>query len=501
MIPFAAAISLLAQIPAPPIRVTTQMVEVDVVVRDKNGPVAGLKQEDFVLRDRGRPQKIAVFRTNSSRVDRAAAIPLAAGEFSNRPYGDAEVSQRAIVVVWDHLNTEFEDAASGRAQVLKALEQIQPGDRVGLYTLDSDLHMIQDFTSDSALLVEALRKYREAFLPHSLDAIGSRMKSTGDQVASAGEGVTVPMFAGMSALTAMENYHAIGNSADYRARRTMLAVQAIAKHLAGAPGRKSVIWIAGQFPAAAGSLAYSGITVYPVDLTGVLGPLSLRRDTRPLPERTLMERTIARQSGGIAFVDNDVRGAIDQAMKDSEVSYTLGFYPDRTPDPMNALKVAVTRKGLDVGYRSAYSGIAKSDSARGTAVGDALASPLDATQISLLIHLARQGGGWSFALDLDPADVVLENRNGRRKGGLDIALRQFTLDGLALSTTMTKTDLEFDEPQYRVFVNSKHSLSLAIPDPPSSLVSIRLVVADRVSGRIGSLTIPIIRPASPADRR
>lgn len=490
--PFAAAISLLAQIPAPPIRVTTQMVEVDVVVRDKNGPVAGLTREDFVLRDRGRPQKIAVFRTNSSRVDRARAIPLAPGEFSNRPYGDADISERAIVIVWDHLNTEFEDAASGRAQVLKALEQIQPGDRVGLYTLDSELHMIQDFTSDSALLVEALRKYREALLPHSLDTIGSRMKATGEVYSPTPDG-TVPMGAGMSFLTLMENVHSIGASADYRARRTMLAVQAIAKHLAGVPGRKSVIWIAGQFPPAAGALAYSGITVYPVDLTGVLGPMSLRRDTRPLPERTLMERTIARQSGGIAFVDNDVRGAIDQAMKDSEVSYTLGFYPDRTPDPMNALKVEVTRKALDVGYRSAYSGIAKSDSARRTAVGDALASPLDATQISLLVHLAGQGGGWSLALELDPADIALENRNGKQKGGLDIALRQFTVDGLALSTTVTKADLEFDEPQYRAFMNNKHPLSLALPDPPSGLVSIRLVVADRVSGRIGSLTIPIPR--------
>jgi VWFA-related protein len=294
VIPFAAAISLLAQIPAPPIRVMTQMVEVNVVVRDKNGPVAGLKQEDFVLRDRGRPQTIAVFRSNSSRVDRAAAIPLARGEFTNRRYGDADVSERAIVIVWDHLNTEFEDAASGRAQVLKALGQIEPGDRVGLYTLDSELHMVQDFTSDSALLVEALRKYREGFLPSSLDSIGSRIASTGDSVSSAAERDVVPMDAGMGHLVAMENAHAIARSADDRARRSMQAIDAIAKHLAGAPGRKSVIWIAGYFPPVAGRLAYAGISVYPVDLMGVLTPASLRRDTRPLPERTLVERTIAR---------------------------------------------------------------------------------------------------------------------------------------------------------------------------------------------------------------
>jgi hypothetical protein len=219
----------------------------------------------------------------------------------------------------------------------------------------------------------------------------------------------------------------------------------------------------------------------------------MRRDTRQLPERTLMERTIARQSGGMAFVDNDVRGAIDQAIKDSEVSYTLGFYPDRTPDAMNSLKIEVARKGLDLGYRNAYSGIARPDSKHGTLVGDALASALDATQISLRVHLTKRGEGWSLALDLDPADIALENRNGRRKGGLDIALRQFAVDGLALSTTVTKADLDFDEPQYRAFVNDKHPLSLAIPEPPPGLVSIRLVVADRVSGRVGSLTIPIAR--------
>ena len=40
----------------------------------------------------------------------------------------------------------------------------------------------------------------------------------------------------------------------------MIAVRAIANHLASVPGRKSVIWFAGMFPGAAAALAYSGIT-------------------------------------------------------------------------------------------------------------------------------------------------------------------------------------------------------------------------------------------------
>ena len=382
----------------------------------------------------------------------------------------------------DHLNTDFEDSASGRKQVLKALGQIQTGDRVGLYALDADLQVIQDFTGDSALLVEALRKYRESILPHSLDTVGSRMPSTGESNGPTSDGL-IPMLSGMSNLTLMADMYSVGASAAYRATRTMIAVRAIANHLASVPGRKSVIWIAGMFPGAAAALAYSGITVYPVDLTGVIPPNALRRDTRPLPERTLFERTVARNSGGIAFVDNDVRGAIDQAIKDSEVSYTLGFYPDRTPDKMNPLKIEVKRRGLEAGYSNAYSGISKSD--RGAGIENALSSPLDATQATH-VRLRRQGEGDAF-LEVDPAEITLPNR----KGGLDIGLCQISAQGWCWRPPEARTIWKFDDARYRAFLNTKHILSVALPNPTPGLATLRLVVGDRESGRIGSITVPV----------
>jgi VWFA-related protein len=451
-----------AQLPQP-IRVTTQMVEVNVVVRDKNGPVAGLQQDDFIVRDRGRVQKIAVFRANSSRIEHATV--LAPGEFTN-----VEASQNAVVVVWDHLNTDFGDAAVARAKVLKALGQIQTNDRVCLYALDSELRVIQDFTSDSSMLVEALRRYREEKLARPLDIPLLPISDAGDPR------VAEMYMAINAAVTA--------KSEAYRGERTAAAVRAIANHLAGVPGRRSVIWIASEIPGAAAGLANAGIAVYPVDLSGT-SPTS--------PQSTHFERTIAQQSGGMAFVHNDVRGAIDRAVKDSEMSYTLGFYPDRPPDRWNALKIEVKRKGLEAGYRAAYSGIPRSDSTRETEIAGALASPLDATQISLRVQLTKLGEGWNVALELDPAEIELENRNRRWTGGLDIALRQMTKERSVLLTTMTTASLEFDEPRYRVFTNKKHIVNLTLPDPKPSLTAIRLVVADRVSGRIGSIAIPIPR--------
>src|SRR5580658_9618066 len=144
-IPLVAVLAQSPQIPEP-IRVTTRLVEVNVAVRDKSGPVTGLTGDDFILRDRGRVQKVVVFRPHTIRINQPS-VRLPADEFTNRPQDSAEGSQEAIVIVWDRLNSYFQDAASGRVQALKALGQIQTGDRVGLYSLDADLHVIQDFTS------------------------------------------------------------------------------------------------------------------------------------------------------------------------------------------------------------------------------------------------------------------------------------------------------------------------------------------------------------------
>ncbi len=76
----AAAIAASAQTmpQSPAISVSTRLVQVGVIVRDKNGPVADLTKEDFVVLDRGKPQKISVFSVESSASAAQACAAVAA---------------------------------------------------------------------------------------------------------------------------------------------------------------------------------------------------------------------------------------------------------------------------------------------------------------------------------------------------------------------------------------------------------------------------------------
>jgi hypothetical protein len=44
----------------------TRLIQINVIVRDKNGPVANLTKDDFIVADRGKPRSIAVFSKNVS---------------------------------------------------------------------------------------------------------------------------------------------------------------------------------------------------------------------------------------------------------------------------------------------------------------------------------------------------------------------------------------------------------------------------------------------------
>src|SRR5215470_15192037 len=117
---FLAALLVTAQAP---IRVGTRLVEVQVIVRDKKGPVHGLTQDDFQILDQGKPQKIAIFAVPALPVGTdSKPKPLGPNVASNIITRSGERAANVTVVLLDRINTTVQDQGYANKQVLKVLK-------------------------------------------------------------------------------------------------------------------------------------------------------------------------------------------------------------------------------------------------------------------------------------------------------------------------------------------------------------------------------------------
>lgn len=302
--PFLAAVALLAQAPpanqVPTIRVTTRLVEVNVIARDKNGPVRGLTKDDFIVLENGKQKAIAFFSVNSLDALRKPPAPLPPNVFTNRVDPEAGTAGNVTIILIDALNGGFTGLA--RQEIIKFLGQIRPEDRVGLYVLGNKLRVVQEFTSDSARLVKTLallrgeaglleadmagetKVTRELPKADTTDAAGgafgaksipidpgtvkndtSTDKGAAGGTGSGAAGQAPPDVPGADADKAREaemaaavqemdvilkNSVAVGTGfrEAERVEQTVAALNVLARHVARMPGRKTLIWVTSAFP-------------------------------------------------------------------------------------------------------------------------------------------------------------------------------------------------------------------------------------------------------------
>jgi VWFA-related protein len=402
---------------APAVRATTRLVWLSVVVKDKNGnPVPDLTSADFSIRDEKKPQAIRFFRVDSNEPPKAAPKPLPADIYTNRPQDAASVPPNVTVILFDGLNTKLSDQAQARDQVSQFLKQIQPNDRVALYALGRELHVLQDFTRDSSRVVAALRKSRgESTM--DLDA------STPDQLQTGNDAMDLLL---KDAFQREASYYI-----QERVHLTVAALTEISQHLASLPGRKNLVWVSGSFPFSVGyenvedlqlklddptdeqrmfaediekaarALNDADIAVYPVDarglqgldmnpprpFTGLAGSPAMNANShsgasgagggrRELPaagsrsggspsnllkspDTTNLDtmNTLANRTGGRAFYNtNDIMGAVRKAIDDSRLTYEIGYYPEdvKWNGAFHNVEVKVARPGVEVRARKGY---------------------------------------------------------------------------------------------------------------------------------------------------
>lgn len=566
-----------AQQPATPsseeesvLRVTTHLIEVNVVAQDKKGePVRDLTRDDFTLLDNGKKQPINVFALNTTQAAPAALPP---GTYTNRPEGRSQAGSLSVILL-DGLNTSLENQTWSRSEVSRFLEQLEPQDRVAIYLLGEHLAVAQDFTSDSRMLLAVVRRM-EGRVARELAASTTAMPATvndtalgpmtglepsGGQLTASQQSAVGPVgpgsggagaSAGIAAASAaqareealfaqwIEERETAFFSVD-RVRRTLDALVAIANHLASFPGRKNLIWVSASFPIqigmltprapgdtrtqqqfgpeierAARALNNANLAVYPVDARGLVAggaadgttPASGRgvageglRDPEQLFSTQGVMDALADSTGGRAFYNvNDLPHAIRRALDDSEVSYTLGFYPSNVKwdGKFHEIKVRVDRPGVRLRYRQGYYASLTAPAAddQGHAALDlAMRSPLDATALGLRVGIEKlpDGKRAKLRISLDAHDINFQTeKNGVKAVNLDVMLVEIGADGKVKSDALRTVHLGVPERAFAQVL--KNGLDLASwLDVDAGATQLRLIARDTASGNLGSVTVPL----------
>jgi len=530
--------------PVTTLSVTTRLVQVAVVVHDRNGkPVRGLALGDFTVLDQGVPQTIAHFSEIAEQPPAPSPARLAPNVFSNRFEDIGPAPANAVVLLLDALNTRSEDLIYARLQTSKFLRQLSSPTPVAVYALEPNLRILQEFTVDRALSLKALERFSAA----TSGELSGSVEEAPDLALSGQEADRYEEFLDRSrGMNAAMNRHYVIR----RVEKTVTALDEIAYHLSGVPGRKSLLWISGGFPIAVGldgnlrmnssteprsfspliegaarALTSSNIAIYPVDARGLMtysGFHASIHNVRPNEPPSLTSITageiatmdaLADKTGGRAFYNsNDIAGALAKSSADGQTSYLLDFYPThgKWDGSFHAIHVLVNRPGAHVRSRRGY--YAKPDTsnnlrAREASLLEALWNPVDATGMSFRLAIeappSRNAPAVTLVFSIPWREVLLEGLDGSWKGGLELLFLQNDAQGKNLSLEQRHIDLAYEDSRLEELQRDGFRIARAL-SLASATDSLRVVVSDSLTHQIGSVRVPLrsllerMQPAVPA---
>lgn len=400
----------------PVFKTESRLVLLDAVVTDSKGNyVSGLKPEDFELIENGKPQKVIAFAEQKPPAPGAVMAkepPLPPHVYSN--FTPLQPGHAATIILLDVLNTTGLDRAYARQQMLKFLQNLPPGQQIALFTMDTQLRLLQTFTADSAELAAAAQKASGVSAAPGVTTDADRQQFAISAFPDS------PHPSPNSLLDAISQQDVVATNA--RAQLTLEHLNALARMLAGYAGRKNLLWLSADFPVRLDNdfvrqfsnedpqigrkvqqtealLAAASIAVYPMSVRGqelegtsintassFVGQLQQETSgiqvtpTAPgstgAPQTSLaksqtnkqfdtrydIDTTIdqlAAETGGRAFHGtNDLTGALTQSLADGSHYYSLAYVPQNTKwdGSYRKLEIKMKTPGLKVHNRKGYYG-------------------------------------------------------------------------------------------------------------------------------------------------
>jgi VWFA-related protein len=393
------------------IQVFTRRVSVDVVVTDSKGrPVRGLTRGDFQVFEDGTLQATRSFDAHEierkpGEIKTPPKLDLPANTYSNLV--QAPEDGPVTVLLYDVLNTPAQVMPYAHEAMVKFIKNQPPGSRTAVFVLGDRLRMLEGFTDDENRLLASINSKAAASQQSTLllnaTTSGNSLPDLSAEQPAVPNADPTPV--GPATLVGeLSNLETMEQVMQYRERifTTAEAFAEIARYLSSLPGRKNMLWLSGSFPGSVlpnTDLSVSGtanefnmtinadreikiandllnaahVSVYPIDVRGLqvdtfysasvntkvtansppkLNTFSAQQNA----EHSTMD-TIADNTGGHAFYNTNGLGqAMEQAIDQGSVYYTLTYSPSNTnfDGGVRHIKVVLDKDGYQLSYRKTY---------------------------------------------------------------------------------------------------------------------------------------------------
>jgi VWFA-related protein len=366
-------------------RVQSELVLVNVAVRDKNGNfVRGLKPQDFTILEDNKPQKIDSFDVEdvdaiatqdvaqvkplqsplTQPVNPAGAAPPAAAAQNQNQFKD----RRVIVLFFDLSAMEPDEIDRAVTSAEHYVDtQMAPADLVSIVSLGSALLVNQDFTSDRDLL----KKQIQAFSSGSGQGFEEGTTGTTEGTPDTGQ-----------PFTADDTEYNIFNT-----DRRLEALRSVAEKLSHVDQKKSLIYFSSgmdrtgienqsELRAATNAAVRANLAIYTMDMRGLQALVaggeaqnaSLRGTSAYSGQATINALnsnfttqetlvTLASDTGGRAFLDSNDFGQVFKGVQQDTSTYYLVGYRSTNPardGRYRRITVKVNIPGVKIDYRRGY---------------------------------------------------------------------------------------------------------------------------------------------------
>jgi VWFA-related protein len=471
---------------------------------------------------------------------------------NRRPAADAKpdiggTEDNTTILFIDSSNLAWADLTHARGEILRFLQALPPNERVGLYVVKSNgMQVLEEGTADHAMLSAKLSQW----MPSAKDLARAqeeerRNRQQFDEVLHPEDLQYVNGKSGSGPDKAEPVDPKLRDFGSNPAREALSILVAVARHLAAIQGHKNLVWVSSDNVLAdwtdkavssdKGSKHIEGfvlraqeamndahVSIYPLDASqletqaidpslknrnielasGVLGPpppqgggaaagritAEMIQDLHPI-QAPLQE--MAHATGGRAIPRaGDMAAALNSVVEDGRATYLLSFSPDVAADDqyhLLTLKLPA-RRGVSLRYRAGYQ-YATEPTTLKDRLRQAIWQSFDVTEIAVSAQAVPASTGTIVKLNIATNDLALRQQGDRWMDKLDIFLIQRDDDGLHARVTGQTLGLALKPVTYQRALEGGIPFDQLVAKKEDA-GTIRIVVVDENSGRMGSATAP-----------